>query len=533
MQRTPLLFLLAMIACGKPVPSEEVDAALDRAEPDVELPSPSLRRLTRSQYDNAIGELLGDGLVLPSNLEPDQTTDGLLAIGASLTTISPRGVEQYEASAFELMGQALADESKADDLIPCVPEDTVDDACAEAALEAFGLRAWRRPLDDDELSALVGIAADSSVVLGDFTGGLHYAFSAVLQSPNFLFRVELGDGGQFTDYEMASRLSFLLWNSIPDAELLEAASAGELLEDSGLQAQAERLMADSRFEQGIRAFFTDTWTLYELDELTKDPTVFTHMSPEVGPSAREESLLGVLDNVITENGDYRDLFTSTRTFIDRKLASIYSVRAPVREGFGETTLDASHGRRGFLGQVSFLAMESHPVSSSATLRGQFVREVLLCQYIPPPPSDVDTSIPEPSASAATLRERVAVHLEDPFCATCHEMTDPIGLGFEQFDGLGHFRTLEAGATIDPSGELDGKGFHDAWDLTSRIASHERLGPCLVRTALGYASGHSVTDGEETSVDYLSEGFAYMDHNIQFLLMDLVMSDAFRMAGDIE
>ena len=533
MRGTLVWMSMVVAACGKPTAVDEVDAELDRSAPDVELPSPTLRRLTRSQYDNAIEVLLGGDLVLPSNLEPDQTTDGLRAIGSSLTTISPRGVEQYEDAAFDLVGQVLADEARSAELIPCDPEAVVDEACAREVLETFGLRAWRRPLSEDELETLTGIAGEASTVLDDFSGGLHYALAAVLQSPWFLFRVELGEDGRFTDYEMASRLSFLLWDSIPDGELLAAAAAGELVDDSGLMDQAHRMMADPRFAEGVRAFFTDTWALYELDELTKDPTVFTHMSPEVGSSAREETLLGVLDNVVTQNGDYRDMFTTTRTFLDRKLASIYSVRAPVREGFGETTLEASGGRRGVLGQVSFLALQSHPVNSSATLRGQFVREVLLCQYIPPPPSDVDTSIPEPSADAVTLRERVAVHLEDPFCASCHEVTDPIGLGFEQFDGLGHYRTLEFGAPIDPSGALDGHAFKDAWGLTGRIASHERLGPCLVRTLLGYASGHSVTDGEEESVDYLAEGFTYMDQNIQFLLMDLVMSDAFRLAGEVE
>ena len=209
------------------------------------------------------------------------------------------------------------------------------------------------------------------------------------------------------------------------------------------------------------------------------------------------------------------------------------MRAPAREGFAPTTLDDAGGRRGLLGQTSFLALNSHPVSTSATLRGQFVREVLLCQYIAPPPSDVDTSIPEPSASARTLRERVAVHLEDDFCASCHQLTDPIGLGLEQFDGLGHFRTREEGAEIDPSGELDGQAFSDAWELSDRVANHPSLTSCFTRTVMGFASGHSVTDGEEEAVDYLNEGFQYMDYSVQFLIRDLIMSSAFRLAGEVE
>ena len=516
-----------------------VDKEIDRSEPVIDLPEPTLRRLTRSQYGNAIRDLLGEEVVLPSSLEPDEVTDGLLAIGAALTTISPRGVEQYETAAYSLIDQVLEDPSLRDALIPCTPDDVVGEECAEMVLAEFGWRAWRRPLDEEELALLSDISASASLVLDDFDEGLAYGLAAILQSPNFLFRTELGEvdsaSGErrFTNYEMASRLSFFLWNTIPDEELLSAAAAEELTEDAGLLAQVDRMMADDRFEAGLREFFSDMLNLHDLDDLTKDPTIFTHMSPEVGASAREETLLGLLDNVMTEDGDYRDVFTTTKTFLDRKMASIYSVRAPAREGFAPAVLEESGGRRGLLGQASFLALNSHPVSTSATLRGQFVREVLLCQYIPPPPSDVDTSIPEPSATAKTLRERVAVHLEDAFCASCHQLTDPIGLGLEQFDGLGHFRLREEGAEIDPSGELDGQVFSNAWELGDRIANHPALTACFTRTFMGYASGHSVTEGEEEAVDYLNQGFQYMDHSVQFLIQDLIMSSAFRMAGEIE
>jgi len=533
------LFTVTIAGCGGITDPSGLDkaATLDRDEPGVSLPEPTLRRLTQAQYSNSIRDLLGEGLIFPSNLEPDKSTDGLRAIGASLTTISPRGVEQFEDAAFDLVTQAL--DVDRDALIGCEPAEVVDDDCAREVITAFGRRAWRRPLDDDEISTLVSISATAAQTLEDFDQGLVYGLAAILQSPYFLFRVELGEQGEsgverrFTNHELASRMSFLLWDTIPDEALLAAADAGVLTTDEGLQTQIDRMMADDRFEDGVRAFFTDMWTLYELDDLTKDPTVFTHMSPEVGPSAREETLLGVVDNVVHADGDYREMFTTQRTFLNRKLASIYGVRAPEREGFGEAILEESSGRRGILGQVSFLALQSHAVNSSATLRGKFVREVLLCSYIPPPPSDVDTSIPEASATAVTLRDRVAVHLEDEYCASCHQLVDPIGLGFEQFDGLGHFRTLEQGATIDPSGDLDGASFDVAWGLTGHIAEHEDLGACLAQTLLAYGSGHSITQGEYEAVDYLTEGFQFMDYSIQFLMSDLIMSSAFRQSGEIE
>ncbi|MGB0637806.1 MAG: DUF1592 domain-containing protein [Myxococcota bacterium] len=512
---------------------------LSRLQPSVELPEPTLRRLTQVQYGNAVTALLGEDVVLPTSLEPDESTDGLQAIGAGLTTISPRGVEQYERAAFDLAAQSLATEENRERLVPCTPSAVVDVECAELFVVEFGRKVWRRPLTAMETETLVSIAGDAALVFGDFHEGLVYSIAALLQSPHFLFRTELGEVDEesgerrFSSMEMASRLSFLLWNSTPDAALLDAGEAGELLTDEGLGVQVNRMIDDPRIEDGIRAFFTDMFTLYELDEMSKDPTVFTHMSPDVGPSAREETLLGVVDLVLDQDADYRDLFTTQTTFLDRKMASIYNVRAPAREGFARTELSADGGRRGFLGQASFLALNSHPVSTSATLRGKFVREVILCQYIPPPPSDINTAIPEPSADAATLRERVAVHLEDDFCASCHQLTDPIGLGFENFDGLGHWRTLENGVEIDPSGDLDSHDFTTAWEMTALVATHPAMPGCLTQTLMSYASGHSVGAGEGDAVDYHSEAFEHMDHSFLFLLKDVAMSSAFRMAGEIE
>ena len=511
---------------------------LSRLQPSVELPVPTLRRLTQVQYGNAVTDLIGEGVVLPTSLEPDESTNGLQSIGAALTTISPRGVEQYERAAFDLAAQAFATDERRARIVPCIPSAVVDVECAESFIADFGRKVWRRPLTPTETETLVSIAGDAAVVFGDFHEGLVYAVAALLQSPHFLFRTELGEVDEetgetrFSSMEMASRLSFLLWNSTPDSELLDAGESGVLVTDDGLERQVNRMMDDPRIEDGVRAFFTDMFTLYELDGMSKDPTVFTHMSPEVGSSAKEETLLGVIDLLVDQDADYRELFTTQTAFLDRKLASIYNVRAPAREGFAKTELSAAGGRRGFLGQVSFLALNSHPVSTSATLRGKFVREVILCQYIPPPPSDINTAIPEPSADAAALRERVAVHLEDEFCASCHQLTDPIGLGFENFDGLGHWRTYENGEEIDGSGDLDDHDFATPWEMASLVATHPAMPTCLTQTLMSYASGHSLGAGEKDAVAYHSEAFEHMDYSFLFLLKDVAMSSAFRMSGEV-
>lgn len=236
--------------------------------------------------------------------------------------------------------------------------------------------------------------------------------------------------------------------------------------------------------------------------------------------------------VFEEDGDWRDVLTTRHTFVDRKLASIYAIPAPAREGFGEAELPADGGRRGLLGQVSFLALQAHPASTSVTRRGIFVREVLLCQDIPPPPANANTSIPEATEAAPTMRDRVAQHLADPTCASCHTVTDPIGLGLENFDGLGSWRDTENGHPIDPSGELDGGAFGGAWDLAKVVRDHPDLGPCLTRTLYQYATAQVAQDGDEALVNWHAEGFAASGHRVRFLLRDLATSPGFRKVGEV-
>ncbi len=179
-----------------------------------------------------------------------------------------------------------------------------------------------------------------------------------------------------------------------------------------------------------------------------------------------------------------------------------------------------------------LAQHAHPVSSSATKRGEFVREVLLCQEVPPPPADVDASIPEPSEDAATLRERVAVHLEDPTCASCHLLTDPIGLGLEQFDGLGLYREIENGAVIDPSGDVDGIVFADAVGLGDALAAHTDFSWCMSETLMSYASGRRPHSGEQELTTWLHDRFGDEGYSFRELLRQVATSRAFRTAAEV-
>ena len=493
-------------------------------------PAPGgLRRLTVAQYRNAIHDVLGEHIVVPASLEPDLKVEGLLAVGASRASISNRGVEQYEDAAYGIAEQAFQDQGR-DTLVPCAPAAADDATCAEATLQPLGERLWRRALTVDESALLVRTANEAGLALGDFYAGLEYGLALILQSPYFLYRVEVGEptseGGRFGGRELATRLAFFLWNSLPDDALIDAAKAGELATDDGLRAQVDRMLADDRARDGAKAFFSDMLDLELLDDLRKDPSLFTHFSAEVGPAARQETLRTFEWLVFDADADYRDLFTTRTTFVDRRLAAIYTVAAPEREGFGR--IDLPDGpRAGLLGHVSVLAMNSHPSGTSATLRGQFIRRTLMCGSIPPPPTNVDTSLPEPSGTTLTLRDRVAEHLVNPSCAACHKLMDPIGLGLERFDGLGRYRETDSGATIDASGELAGMLFEDAVGLGHAVAASADTAHCLVRTMLRYATGHVETTGETKALRELERAFEESGYRVQTLMAEVAMSRAFR------
>ncbi|QED26463.1 DUF1592 domain-containing protein [Microvenator marinus] len=514
---------LAFVGCSsEDSPSEpEVRAELE-AQPA------KLPRLTQTQYNQILRDFFGPDLVLPVRLEPDARTSGLVAAGASATSISTRGAELYETAAYEVSRQVMQTPEIRDRVMPCEPSGVEDLACAEEFIKTFGERAWRRPLDSEEIERLLGISQEAISVTGAFYDGLEFALAAILQSPNFLFRAELGeDARDLNAYELASRLSFFLWNTTPDNELLELARSGELLDDAVLEETVDRMLEDPRARRGVRQFFVDHYELDRLDGLTKAPELFPHISEEVGESAREETL-SVLEEIIFDgSGDFRDALTTRKTFINRKLAAIYDVPAPAREGFAEYEFSQESLRRGILGHVSFLAVWSHPVSTSATLRGMFVQQKLLCRVVPPPPAGVDTSIPEPTGNEPTLRDRIAVHLEDPNCASCHNLTDKIGLAYENFDGIGRYRPTDNGAPLELAGDLDGDAFEDPTDLAELVREHKRLGECLTQKMAAYATNSGDYAGEDEDLRRLAESFAAANYDVKSLMKALVLSDAFR------
>ncbi len=500
----------------------------------------ALRRLTSQQYAQSVHDVLGERIVVPSRIEPDARIEGLLGVGASFVSVTPSGFEKYEAAAIAIAQQALSAELRGAN-VSCEPASPSgsDDGCATEFIATTGRRLFRRALTEDEIAMRVAIAASSATELGDFYAGLELALASLLVSPNFLFRVEEieadpadGSRNRLTSTSVATRLSYLVWNSTPDDELLDAAESGDLLNTDTLAAQAARLLDSPKAEAGIRAFFSDLLTFRRIDEglVRKSPTQFPAFTLTLAGDAKEQTLRTIVDHLVTQELDLRELYTTRSTFLTPSLGSVYAV--PFGGGaWGPYEFAEDGPRAGLLSHVSLMSITAHPGRSSATLRGKFVREVLLCQDIPDPPANVDFSIvADTSGELRTARERLGEHVTNDACAGCHTLMDPIGLAFENFDAIGAYRTQENGADIDASGNLDGQSYNDAIGMGQALRDHESLGPCMTRNLYRYAVGRNPVPGEQVLLTFLDERFADSGYRWGSLIDALVLSDGFLTAS---
>ena len=517
--------------------------AWPQAEPSTEGAAPMVRRLTPAQYQSVIADVFGADLKIGGRFEPDRRQDGLLAVGTSRVSVAVSGLTQYDAMARTIAEQAVDKKHRAT-LGLCTPksETAPDDECAKAFLTRAGRLLFRRPLTAEEVALHVGAASTAAGTLKDFYAGLSLSLAAMLASPDFLFRKEVAEpdpnhAGQvrLDAWSKASRLSFFLWNSAPDDALLTAAEKGELHTAAGLKAQVDRMMASPRFETGVRAFFTDMLQFDRFASLQKDPAIYPNFTPNASEEAQEQTLRTIVDHLLTRNGDYRDLFTTRRTFLTPLLGSVYNLPVVKVTANGApnqwTPYEFAEGDPrgiGLLGHASFISLFSHPGRSSPTVRGKAVRELLLCQRVPDPPGNVSFKVVQDTSNPdyKTARERLSAHATDATCAGCHKITDPIGLALEVFDSAAGYRTAENGVAIDGSGELNGVAYKDAVGLAKAIHDDPATVNCLVGKAYAYAIGRPANSGESPWIEYLHNRFARDGHRLSSLIRTIALSDAF-------
>jgi hypothetical protein len=506
-------------------------AASERFEP---APA-TLHRLTVAEYRNSVHDLLGAGLSLSTELEPDTALKGFTSIGASELTIAQTTAEKLEAAALELTAQVFADAERRVALVGCEPASS-GDACVGEFIARFGRRAFRRPLESAELADMKALAVELDATLGDVWESLSYVVAAFLESPDFVFRVEVGEPDpdvpsrlRHTSLEMASRLSYVLWQSMPDDTLLAAGERGDLLDREAVRREAERMMGEPRFRQAMQRFFSENLALERLDNLSKESAVFPQMSATL-PSAMRAELMHMFEHVVfTTQGDFRDLFDSRTRFVNGELAALYGIPDVSGDEFVAVDMPADSARVGLLGSAGLLAIYATTTNTSPTRRGKFVRNRLLCQEIPSPPPGTDTTLPEADASQ-TMRERLTLHRTDPVCAGCHIMMDPLGLSLESFDGLGVHRETDRGRPLDLTGTIDGKAFDGPAELAGLLREHANAGPCVVQQLYRFATGHQESSGERVVLRELAARFAEHDYRLPALVLELVSSDGFRFAS---
>ena len=493
----------------------------------------AVRRITESQYRHTIADVFGSQIKINARFEPEKREERLLAIGSSELSLTSSGFEQYFALASSISDQVLGEKQRTAS-VPCKPDNPnqANDACSRQFIEGYGGRLFRRPLTESEILARVKTASSGATQSGDFYAGLKLALTSLLMAPEFLFRVETAEPDpanrwqhRLDGYTKAARLSFLLWDSAPDQELLAAARSGDIHTEAGLKQQLARLTSSPRFEHGVRAFFTDMLQLDGFENLVKDPAIYPKFNQSISDSAREQVLKTTIDLLVNQKRDYRDLFISNETFINRPLASVYKVPFASSAEWARYTFPESSQRSGILTQIAFLSLFSHPGTSSPTKRGIKLYEIFMCEVSPDPPPDVDFSKVQDSTKG-TVRGRLLDHMKNTGCAGCHRRTDPPGLALEHFDGLGQLRTMENGARIDVSADLNGLKLEGAQGLGKFLHDDPRVCACLVRNVFTYGIGRKTDTRDEDYLAGLIKAFANNGYRLPDLMVQIASSPGF-------
>ncbi len=504
----------------------EVETGSTGGEPEMSCteldvaPTP-LRRLTRQQYANAVRDVLGV-TVDADELGVDEKAGAFDSNGSA--AVSSNTVELYRVLAESVAVDALVDSPE---LFVCEDD---GEACWNAVLDETGRRLFRRPLTEVERERYLGLAATADSPIE----GARLLVQAMLQSPSFLYHLEFGlpetgDIVPLTDYELASRLSFFLWNSVPDDALLDAAADGQLSGAEGLVAQAERLLGDPRARESVASFHVQWLGLDHLEDAFKDPGVYPEFTADLADAMVDETRRFTSLTVLQGDGRLETLLTASHSYLTDPLFELYGVDVP--EGFVTgmpVELDPQQ-RAGIITHAAFLTEHALTNQSGPIQRGVEIRNQFFCDPPPPPPPDANVEPPAPDPDATT-REIFEQHTADPTCASCHVLIDGIGLGMENYDGVGRYRTTENGKPVDATGELlatdvDGP-FDGGVELAHQLAQSEQVRECVARQWFRFAFGRLEGDGDTCSLDTLHVAFADADYDVRAVLIELVRTDAF-------
>jgi hypothetical protein len=493
-----------------------------------------LRRLTRAEFDNTIRDLIGEDRRLAQAFPPEELKAGF-DNNAEVRSVSDLLAEGY-SSAAEQVAKAVA--GKLGAMLACDPARDGEPACLDRFLDGFGKRLWRRPLAAGERDDLKKVFMAGRTAT--FTDGIDAVVQVMVLSPQFLYRLETGVAvagasyARLTPWEMASRLSYLFWGTMPDAELMAAAESNKLGSRDEVGKQAMRLLGDPRATAMVTNFGEQWLQLRELPDASKDAVAFPRYKDELLDLWKQETD-AFLAAVWQGDAKLDTLLSAPFSMMNGKLAAFYGVSGPAGDAFTKVMLDPTQ-RAGVLTQGSVLAEKSGPDQTSPVLRGIFLREQMLCQPLPPPPPEVNAMPPMLNAKMTT-KERFAAHRKDPACASCHDLIDNLGFGLESYDPIGLFRTTENGKPVDASGlfmgtDVDGQ-FTGAIELARKLVASKDVERCMATHWFNFSFGRVQGADDACTVETLGQRFASSGGDMRQLLLAVVQSDAFFFKGGLQ
>jgi hypothetical protein len=526
-QRAGLLVLTLLAGCVGQIGDANDGPGASRNGDDPQVTTAPIARLTNTAYVNTLGDLF-PGWALPTPSLPADVVVGEFDNNSLAQSPAAALIDIYSSNAEAIAATLTEDLPR---LLGCSP---VTLACGQTWALDFARRAYRHPLSTQERDRLIALYTNDATG-GDVALAVSLVIQGVLQSSSFLYRAEVGvpvstELAALTDYEIASRLSYFLWESMPDEALLGAAADNALSRTDGIAAEARRMLDSPKARAAIARFQAQWLRFDKVGGLMRDSNIYPSFDADVG-DALSTALTMYVDKVFWDLGTLEALLTDSHAFVNDALAPIYDVDA---NGSTLQWTDVGAARRsGILTQAGLLAAFAHPQSSSPVLRGVFVLERLLCAETPPPPPGVQTAVPPPpEGDTRTGRERLEQDHEQGSCAACHRVIDGVGFGFEHYDAIGAWRDTENGKPIDASGtivgsaDLDGP-FNGAIELGQKLAHSEGVRRCVTAKFFEYGLGLDENHVDEASVAAITAQFAGTDFDMRELIIQLVTSDTFR------
>jgi hypothetical protein len=500
-------------------------------------PKAVLRRLTQSQYNNTVRDLMKDTSNPAGHFPPEDYVNGFKNQYQALS-VSPILTEAYSRAAERLAANAFR-RGDSRNLIPCKPASEADAACRTKFIQTFGRKAFRRPLDPEEAGWYQAIFKSQKT----FLEGAQAVIETMLQSPAFIFWLEETPNPKWKAHAKASRLSYFLWNTTPDDALLDSAARGQLDTPEGVERIARRMLDDPRAKDGVDEFVSQWLRFDRVLTSSRERRLYPLFNGELAKAMTEETRRFIGD-LVWNDRNFMEAFTAKYSFINSDLAAVYQTPPPARD-FQRVEFPPESERAGLLGQTLFLTLSSKPDETAPTGRGLFVREQFLCQQVPPPPPGVDTNLPEIEESKpVTNRERLAMHAGNPMCAACHKLIDPIGFGFEKFDAIGMRREkqkllfypnvtgaaarraqpkqveLELDTTGSVAGILD-SSFTSPRELGELLARTPQCQECVVKQVFRYMSGRQDTPADRPVLKRSLDAFRSSGYRFKELLAALV------------